>query len=81
MKIVCSFLVLWTSTAVHAQAKKPRAARSVHLWYRAPEAKFFMNAVTVEESQNGSYFMVCGFRHAYFGLKQFRSTDDKVILF
>jgi hypothetical protein len=59
----------------------PQAARSVHLWYRAPAAVTFVNEVRVERSVNGSYFMVCGFSHGYFGLQQLGSPREKVILF
>lgn len=56
-----------------------RAARSVHLFYPAPEAVVFYNEVTVEQSQKGSYFMACGFSHGYFGIQE--RADDKVVIF
>lgn len=62
-------------------AAQPRAARSVHLWYPAPEGDLFYNEVTVEESQRGSYFSVCGFQHGYFGIQEIRSKDEKVVIF
>ena len=64
-----------------AQESRPRAARSVHLWYPAPDGTVFYNEVSVEESHPGSYFCVCGFRHGYFGIQEIRSTRDKVVIF
>ena len=43
-----------TSEAWAAEEKKPRAARSVHLGYKAPEGRYFYNEVTVEKSYEGS---------------------------
>lgn len=56
-----------------------RAARSVHLAYQAPEAVLFYNEVTVEQSQKGTYFSVCGFNHGYFGIQE--RAGDKVVIF
>lgn len=53
-----------------------RQARSVHLWFPAPEATAFYHEVTVEESVPGSYFMACGFRHGYFGIQQMSRPDQ-----
>jgi len=64
-----------------AEDPAPRAARSVHLRYQAPAAVWFQNELVVEVSQNGSYFMACGFQHGYFGMQQLRSPDKKVVLF
>jgi hypothetical protein len=58
----------------------PRAARSVHLAYVASEATAFYNEVTVERSVPGSYFMVCGFHHGYFGVQEL-ANKKKVIIF
>ncbi len=62
-------------------AKEPNAARSIHLGFPAPEAVAFYNEVTVQESVPGSYFMVCGFRHGYFGIQELSGPEDKVVLF
>jgi hypothetical protein len=62
-------------------AAEPRAARSVHLWWAAPDAVAFYNELTVDESVPGSYFMACGFKHGYFGIQEKRDADDKVVLF
>jgi len=67
--------------AALAEDAPPRAARSVHLWYPAPAAEWFQNELVVDQSQNGSYFMVCGFQHGYFGMQQLSSPDRKVVLF
>jgi hypothetical protein len=74
-------LVTLAGLSVLAEEPAPRAARSVHLWYQAPAAVWFQNELVVEESQNGSYFMACGFQHGYFGMQQLGSTDQKVVLF
>lgn len=48
----------------------PQAARSIHLWYPAPEANCFCNELTIEQSTSGSYFMACGFKGGYFGIQE-----------
>ncbi|MBN2474040.1 MAG: DUF3472 domain-containing protein [Pirellulales bacterium] len=58
----------------------PRAARSVHLFYPAPEATVFYNELTVEKSVPGSYFMACGFNHGYFGIQEL-ANRKKVVIF
>lgn len=78
----CLFLLaLIIAPGVQADEAAPRAARSVHLWYQAPAAVWFQNELVVEQSQNGSYFMACGFQHGYFGMQQLGSADKKVVLF
>lgn len=62
-------------------ADEPNAARSVHLSFPAPDAVAFYNEVTVAESVPGSYFMVCGFSHGYFGIQELSGPEDKVVLF
>jgi hypothetical protein len=59
----------------------PRAARSVHLHFPAPEGNLFYNEMVVEQSVPGSYFMACGWDTGYFGLQQLDRADDKVVLF
>ena len=78
---VTASTVAAVSSVAAADEPAPRAARSVHLWYQAPEAVWFQNELVVEESQNGSYFMACGFQHGYFGMQQLGSPDRKVVLF
>lgn len=75
--VVC-LLGLATETSF---ADEPNAARSVHLGFPAPDATVFYNEVTVEESVPGSYFMVCGFKHGYFGIQELSGAEDKVVLF
>jgi hypothetical protein len=58
----------------------PRAARSVHLWYPAPDAILFCNEMMVEKSTSGSYFMACGWDKGYFGIQEL-AEHRKVILF
>jgi hypothetical protein len=58
----------------------PRAARSVHLHYAAPDGTLFYNEVTVEQSQRGSYFCACGFRQGYFGIQEL-GNGKKVVIF
>lgn len=58
----------------------PRAARSVHLGYIAPEATAFYNEMAVEQSVTGSYFMACGFSHGYFGIQEL-AGGKKVVIF
>ena len=67
--------------AANKQAEKPpRAARSVHLGWQAPEATAFYNELTVKESAPGSYFMAAGFRHGYFGIQE-QAGGRKVVIF
>lgn len=78
-------LALFLAAVVVARAAEPpavapRAARSVHLGYPAPEADAFYNELTVERSVPGSYFMACGFSHGYFGIQEL-SDGRKVVIF
>src|SRR5689334_15586077 len=58
----------------------PQAARSVHLFYPAPDATLFYNEMVVEKSTGGSYFMACGWDKGYFGIQEL-GDGRKVILF
>lgn len=80
---VLTFAVLFNfPTQLNAEkTRKPRAARSVHLWYAAPDSTMFYNEVTVEESYPGSYFCVCGFNHGYFGIQELIRSEKKVVIF
>lgn len=75
-----TLLAALTFTA-HGFAAEPRAARSVHLGYGAPEGDLFYNEVVVEQSVNGSYFMACGWNTGYFGIQQLNSPTNKVVIF
>jgi hypothetical protein len=61
-------------------AQDPKAARSVHLGWTAPEATEFHLAMTVQETTPGSYFMACGWNTGYFGIQEL-SKGDKIVLF
>ena len=76
-----SLAVLAAGISFADEPKEPQAARSVHLGFPAPDATVFYNEVTVEESVPGSYFMVCGFKHGYFGIQELSGPEDKVVLF
>lgn len=67
-------------TVYAAASATPRAARSVHLSYPAPDALMFYNEVVVEKSTGGSYFMACGWNTGYFGIQEL-ANHRKVILF
>ncbi|MBN2326528.1 MAG: DUF3472 domain-containing protein [Candidatus Omnitrophica bacterium] len=73
-------IIAFTQTAI-PEEQAPRAARSVHLWYPAPQGTVFYNEMTVLESHRGSYFMACGFNHGYFGIQEIRGKEDKVVIF
>ena len=77
LTIIAVSLVLAITTSA---ADPPRAARSVHLFYTAPESDWFYNELTVEQSTPGSYFMACGFGHGYFGMQE-PANGKKVVLF
>ncbi len=62
------------------QDPAPRAARSVHLWWSAPEGADFYNEVRIQDSVPGSYFMACGWNTGYFGIQEL-GNGDKIALF
>jgi hypothetical protein len=69
------------SASVCCGADAPRAARSVHLAYPAPESVLFYNEMIIDQSVNGSYFMACGWNTGYFGLQQLSNDTNKVAIF
>jgi hypothetical protein len=72
---------LWVAAALSSSAAEaPRAARSVHLSYPAPDADLYYNEAVIERSTAGSYFMVCGWNTGYFGVQEL-ADHRKVILF
>src|SRR5882672_8345565 len=75
-------ILLAESTALSGaeSQQSPHAARSVHLWYPAPDATLFYNEMVVEKSAGGSYFMACGWDRGYFGIQEL-AEHRKVILF
>jgi hypothetical protein len=66
--------------AADPPADPPRAARSVHLMYTAPEGDWYYNELTIERSTPNSYFMACGFSHGYYGLQELKG-GKKVAIF
>lgn len=68
---------VFASTLMSAE---PRAARSVHLGFSGALGDTFYNECVVEQSTDGSYFMVCGWDTGYFGIQQLRE-DKKVAIF
>lgn len=72
--------ILWFPASQAAEPSEPRAARSVHWGWLAPEAELFCTAMVVEQSVPGSYFMACGWNTGYFGIQEL-ADGRKVILF
>jgi hypothetical protein len=68
------------TSAFAAESKSPRAARSVHWGWPAPDAEIFYNTMVVDESTPGSYFMACGWNTGYFGIQEL-ANRKKVIIF
>jgi hypothetical protein len=64
-----------------AEPKPPRAARSVHLSWNAPDGEIFYNEMTVEQSVPGSYFMAVGWNTGYFGIQELNAPTNKVVIF
>src|SRR5258706_13682352 len=77
--LIFFFCVLLSSADGFAQEKQ-KACRSVHLWYKAPEAVAFYNEVIVERSAPGTYFCVCGWDKGYFGIQEL-GNGKKVVIF
>ncbi len=74
-------LVMQLGLAANADERlKGVACRSVHLWYPAEKGTAFYNEITVKESAEGTYFMVCGWNKGYFGIQEL-SQGKKVVLF
>lgn len=80
--LVCGLCILVrAATPIHADEKlQGIACRSVHLMYPAPVGEKFYNEVTVEQSADGTYFMVCGWSKGYFGMQQL-ANGKKLVLF
>jgi hypothetical protein len=75
-----ALLAGWAGVSAAESQTAPQAARSVHLWYPAPDATLFYNEMVVEKSTGGSYFMACGWDKGYFGIQEL-GDGRKVILF
>lgn len=70
-------------TALHlnsAEPTGPRAARSVHWSWPAPDAEIFTTGMIVDQSVPDSYFMACGWNTGYFGIQEL-ANKRKVIIF
>ncbi len=82
MKTACSWTLGLLGTVVLAgqAAEPPRAARSVHLGYPAPDADAFHLEVVVDQSTAGTYFMACGWNTGYFGIQEL-ADGRRVALF
>jgi hypothetical protein len=74
-------LISLALVTARGQTEPPRAARSVHLSYPAPEGNAYYNEMVIEQSVPGSYFMACGWDTGYFGLQQLGDGERKVVLF
>ena len=72
------FLTIWHARA--AERTGPRAARSVHWGWPAPDAEIFTTSMIVDHSVPGSYFMACGWNTGYFGIQEL-VNGKKVIIF
>src|SRR5256885_5065684 len=71
---------LLSEACLAAADERQTACRSVHLWYKAPEALAFYNEVIVERSAPGTYFCVCGWDKGYFGIQEL-GNGKKVVIF
>ncbi len=85
LTLTCVFLALTVSISTTLGQNKlppeqPKACRSVHLFYPAPETTAFYNEVTITKSTAGTYFMACGFSKGYFGIQEL-SGGKKIVLF
>lgn len=78
--LLLGLVLACTAAAEDAAKVPPRAARSVHLGYPAPDATAFYQELTIQESTPGSYFMAAGWNTGYFGIQEL-SDGRKVILF
>lgn len=76
--LAAGVLAIGVSAAI--AAAEPRAARSVHLGYPAPDAAIFTVEMTVLESTPGSYFMAAGWNTGYFGVQEL-ADRRKVVIF
>ena len=77
---VLVFYILLRSIGPAFAQEPQKACRSVHLWYKAPEAVAFYNEVIVERSAPGTYFCVCGWDKGYFGIQEL-GNGKKVMIF
>ncbi len=83
MRTCSVFLVflIFASAVDAAESRPPRAARSVHLGWSAPDGEVFYNEMVVEQSVPGSYFMAVGWNTGYFGIQELNAATNKVVIF
>ena len=83
LRIIAVVIILFAGmNLLYAEEQEsPKAARSVHLFYPAPEGTVFYNEMVIDESHAGSYFMACGFSQGYYGLQEINDAKDKVVIF
>jgi hypothetical protein len=76
------FIACWALalSLTAAEPAGPRAARSVHWGWPAPDAQLFCTSLIVDRSVPGSYFMACGWNTGYFGIQEL-ANGKKVIIF
>jgi hypothetical protein len=69
--------LVWPSSGVESIGgdRPPRAARSVHLGWQAPESDLFYVEMAAEQTAPGSYFMAAGWSGGYFGIQEL--TDGR----
>lgn len=76
-----AFVLLLPTQWNHADERlKGIACRSVHLGYPAEVGTEFYNEITVKESAEGTYFMVCGWTKGYFGIQEL-GDGKKLVIF
>ena len=78
--LLMMMLVVAASSSQADEKLKGIACRSVHLGYPAPVGVAFYNEVSVEQSAEGTYFMVCGWDKGYFGMQEL-ANGKKLVLF
>ena len=78
--LALGFMAIDCSQSWADEKLKGIACRSVHLGYPAPVGVAFYNEVTVEQSAEGTYFMVCGWDKGYFGIQEL-ANGKKLVLF
>ncbi|MCX8107789.1 MAG: DUF3472 domain-containing protein, partial [Verrucomicrobiae bacterium] len=78
--LVAAYILLAGWGGFCGDASVYRAARSVHLFYSAPEATVFHTEMIVDASSPGSYFMACGWSTGYFGIQELHQ-GRKVAIF
>lgn len=77
---VALVLVAYVAQVPADEKLKGIACRSVHLGYPAAEGTAFYNEIAVEQSADGTYFMVCGWSKGYFGIQEL-ANGKKLVIF